>query len=171
MINIKRQPTKQPATQPTSFLNKTCTQLLLIGAIGFIFSETVQAQWIFVAHRLEGRINELTQDDENGKPATQFATVIIDAPANKVYATAVNVASQNPAVTIASQDPQALKLKVSEGSKSASLNVVALNEQSSEIMIAAPAAAPGQDPTTSIVMKSILKICAQMNKVCQVGAK
>ena len=138
--------------------------------VGLIFTETAHAQWIFAARRIEGRINQMSQDDSNGAPASQFATVIINAPANKVYATAVNVASQNPALTIVSQDAQNFKLKVSEGSNNASLSIVSLGDKSSEIMISATAPPQGQDPNSSVVVNSILKICKQMNKTCSAGA-
>ena len=145
-------------------------RLLLILLAGFFFSESAHAQWAFAARHVIGRINQMTQDDSNGKPAFQFATVIIDAPANKVYSTAVNVVSQNQAITIVSQDSQNLKLKVSEGNKSASLSVVPLSDKSSEIMISATAAPQSQDPSTSAEIDSILKICKQLNKVCKTGA-
>ena len=144
--------------------------LPLILLTGLIFSETANAQWAFVARHVIGRINQMTQDDSNGKPAFQFATVIMDAPAIKVYSTAVNVISQNQAITIVSQDSQNLKLKLSEGQKSTLLNVVPLSDKSSEIMISATASPPGQDPSTSVVVDSILKICKQLNKVCKTGA-
>ena len=148
-------------------LSKT---LLKIALASLIFSETAYAQWIFAARHIEGRINLMTQNDSSGAPAVQLATVIINAPASKVYATAVNVASQNPALTITSQDPRSFKLSVSEGTKSASINVVVLSEQTSEIMISATAAPQGQDPSTSVATNTIFKICNQLNKVCKLGA-
>jgi hypothetical protein len=144
--------------------------LLPILLAGLIFSETVNAGWAFAARKVIGRINQMTQDDSNGNPAFQFATVIIDAPAIKVYSTAVNVVSQNQSITIVSQDTHNLKLKVSEGNKSISLSVVPLSNKSSEIMISATAAPKSQDPSTSAEVDSILKICKQLNKVCKTGA-
>jgi hypothetical protein len=153
--------------QDKFLVNKLLLPILLIG---LIFSETVNAQWAFAARHVIGRINQMTQDDSNGNPAFQFATVIIDAPAIKVYSTAVNVVSQNQAITIVSQDSHNLKLKVSEGNKSTSLSVVPLSDRSSEIMISATAAPQNQDLSTSSVVNSVLKICKQLNKVCKPGA-
>ena len=144
--------------------------LVAIFLAGLIFSEAAHAQLIFAARHIAGRINQMTQDDSNGVPAYQFATVIIDAPANKVYATVVNIATQNQAVTIVSQDSQNLKLKLSESSKSVSINIVPLSDKSSEIMISAPAAAQGQGDSASIVVNSIMKVCNQLNKICKLGA-
>jgi hypothetical protein len=135
-----------------------------------LFIEVAHAQWILAARHVVGRINQMTQEDSNGNPVSQFATVIIDAPAQNVYATAVNVASQNSALSIVSQDTQNLKLKVSEGANSATLNVVPLSDTSSQIMISATPSAQGQDPGATIVVNSIMKICGQLNKVCKLGA-
>ena len=99
-----------------------------------------------------------------------MATVVLNAQANKVYATAINIASQNQAVTIISQDPSNLELKVSENNKRVTLKVIPLSDQSSEIMISANAPSDGEASSASIVANSILKICNQMNKKCSLGA-
>ncbi|CAN1491282.1 hypothetical protein MCEZE4_00213 [Burkholderiaceae bacterium] len=142
---------------------------LLLGSL-LLVSEPVSAQWIFAAKHIEGRINQLTQDDQNGKPTAQMATVVLNVPASKVYATAINLAKQNQAITIVSQDATNLKLKVSENNKSVALKVVPLNDQSSEIMISASASADGDASSTSAAANAILKICTQMNKKCSLGA-
>ena len=142
----------------------------LLVSLLFLFSPPASAQWIFAARHIEGRINQLTQDDQNGKPAAQMATVVLNAPASKVYATAINMGNQNQAVTIVSQDATNLSLKVSENSKSVTLKVIPLSDQSSEIMISAPAPTDGQASSTSAAAASILKICTQMNKQCSLGA-
>ena len=150
--------------------------VLRVGSIGlfisflFLVSGPVSAQWIFAAKHIEGRINQLTQDDQNGKPTVQMATVVLNAPASKVYATAINLANQNQAITIVSQDASNFKLQVSEDNKSVTLKVVPLSEQSSEIMISAIVPADGGASGTSAASASILKICTQMNKKCSVGA-
>jgi len=150
--------------------------VLRVGSIGlfisflFLVSGPVSAQWIFAAKHIEGRINQLTQDDQNGKPTVQMATVVLNAPASKVYATAINLANQNQAITIVSQDASNFKLQVSEDNKSVTLKVVPLSEQTSEIMISAIVPADGGASGTSAASASILKICTQMNKKCSVGA-
>lgn len=138
--------------------------------VSFLFLETAHAQLFFAARHVIGRINQVTQEDSNGNPVSQFATVIIDAPAQKVYATAVNVASQNSAVTIVSQDSQNMKFKVTEGGANATVNVVALSNNSSEIMVSATIPSQSQDPNAISISNSIMKICNQLNKVCKLGA-
>jgi hypothetical protein len=153
-------------------LNKSTSASFLVKVllVGLLFSEVAHAQWIFAARHVIGRINQITQDDSNGNPVSQFATVIVDAPANKVYATAVNVATQNPALTITLQDSQNLKMKVSEGPKNATISVVALSDNSSQIMVSATPASPNDDSGNSDIVNSIMKVCNQLNTVCKTGA-
>jgi len=134
-------------------------------------STPVDAQWIMAARHIAGRIHELTQDDQNGQPAYQFATVILDAPAANVFATVVRVASSNNAVTIVSRDDANMRIKVAEGSKSASLNVVPLSDDTSQILIGATAGPSASDPGTSQIVSSIKRICAEMNKTCTVSGQ
>ena len=150
--------------------NSFFSLLVKIVLLSFLFTETAHSQLIFAARHVIGRINQITQEDSNNNTVSQFATVIIDAPANKVYATAVNVASQNTAVTIVSQDSQNMKMNVTEGGNKASVSVVPLGNSSSEIMISATVAAQNQNPGTTAAVNSIMKICNQLNKVCKPGA-
>lgn len=153
-------------------LKKFCLARFLAktALVSLLFAEVAHAQWILAARHVVGRINQITQEDSNGNTVSQFATVIIDAPAQKVYATAVNVASQNSAVTIISQDSQNLKLKASDAAGSASLSVIPLSDQSSEIMISSTPAAQSQGSSSSPVINSIMKICTQLNRECKLGA-
>ena len=40
-----------------------------------------EAQWVFVARKALGRIHQMTEGPQNGRPGYDFATVILDAPA------------------------------------------------------------------------------------------
>ena len=134
-------------------------------------STPAYAQWIMAARHVAGRISQMTQDDQNGQPAYHFATVILDAPASNVFATVVRVAASNNAVTIVSRDDANFRIKFAEGTKSASLNVVPLSDDTSQLLIAATASSSASDPGTSRVVSSIMRICAEMNKTCTVSGQ
>ncbi|NCW90363.1 MAG: hypothetical protein EBV73_07465, partial [Rhodocyclales bacterium] len=59
--------------------------LVLAGALPL----TAEAQWVLVARHVVGRVQQVTQqqDDAAGAPqrVTQVATVVLDAPASRVY--------------------------------------------------------------------------------------
>jgi hypothetical protein len=144
--------------------------LVKIILLSMFLVEVANAQLIFAARHVIGRINQMTQEDSNGNSVSQFATVIIVAPANKVYATAVNVATQNSALTIVSQDSQSMKMKVSEGAGNAAISVLPLSDSSSEIMVSATPVSQNQAADNSTIVNSIMKICNQLNRVCKPGA-
>ena len=126
------------------------------------------AQWVFVARHVLGRVHHMAQTEQSGRPGYDFATVLLDAPADKVFATVVSVARKNPAVRIVSEDAAARRLQVAEGDRSATLNVAAFNDDVSQLMIAGHAS-PGEDSTSSRVVQAVLRVCKEMNKHCTVG--
>jgi len=59
------------------------------------------AQWVFLARRAVGRIHHMAEGTQpGGRPGYDFATVILDAPADKVFATALAMARKNTAVRV-----------------------------------------------------------------------
>ena len=127
------------------------------------------AQWVFVARKALGRIQHMREENQpGGRPGYDFATVILDAPADKVFATALDMARKNPAVRVVMQDPGQRRFQVAEGDRTATLNVVPFSDDVSQLLIAGHAA-PGEDSTTSRVVQAVLRVCKQMNKHCEVG--
>ncbi len=127
------------------------------------------AQWVFVARKALGRIQHMREENQpGGRPGYDFATVILDAPADKVFATALDMARKNPAVRVVMQDPGQRRFQVAEGDRTATLNVVPFSDDVSQLLIAGHAG-PGEDSTTSRVVQAVLRVCKQMNKHCEVG--
>jgi len=128
-----------------------------------------EAQWVFVARKALGRIQHMREESqEAGRPGYDFATVILDAPADKVFATALEMARKNTAVRVLMQDPGQRRLQVAEGDRTATLNVVPFNEDVSQLLIAGQAG-PGEDSTASRVVQAVLRVCKEMNKRCELG--
>jgi hypothetical protein len=127
-----------------------------------------EAQWVFVARKALGRIQQMVQPPQNGRPGYDFATVLLDAPADKVFATALETARKNTSVLVLMQDPATRRLQISEGERTATLNVVPFNDDVSQLMIAGHAGA-GEGPTASLVVQAVLRVCKEMNKHCEVS--
>ncbi len=131
--------------------------------------EPAHAQWVFVARKALGRIEQMREGHQDGgRSGYDFATVLLDAPADKVYATALGLARKNTAVRVVMQDAGQRRFQVAEGDRTATFNVVPFNEEVSQIMIAGHAG-PGEDSTTSRIVQAILRVCKEMGKHCQVG--
>lgn len=127
-----------------------------------------EAQWVFVARKALGRIHQMTEGQQDGRPGYDFATVMLDAPADRIFATALNLARKNKSVRVLMQDPAARRLQIAEGDRTATLNVVPFNEEVSQLMIAGHAG-PGEGPTSSLIVQAVLRVCKEMNKHCEVG--
>ena len=138
---------------------------------------SAEAQWIFVAHRAMNRIQQVTQDPDNGQGqnsaapqrVTQVATVILDVPAKRVFEVATNATNGNQNVTVVSNDPASMTIKVKEGDQSATLAVSALNKNVSQLMIVGSAPA-GENPQTSRIVNAAMNLCNDMGKKCEVGS-
>ena len=151
----------------------------LVGAVlvlGSTLPLTAEAQWIFVAHRAMNRIQQVTQDQDAGQSqgqapsrVTQVATVILDVPAKRVYDVASNATQNNQNVTVVSNDPASMTIKVKEVDQSATLTVSALNKNVSQLMIVGSAPA-GQNPQTSRIVNAAMNLCNDMGKKCELGS-
>jgi hypothetical protein len=127
-----------------------------------------EAQWVLLARKAAQRIHHMTDQGQGGRPGYDFATVILEAPADKVFAVALDHAHKNTALRILMQDPGARRLQVAQGDRTATLNVASLNDQVSQLYIAGTAG-PGESSTTSYVVAAVLRVCAELQKQCSVG--
>ena len=128
-----------------------------------------EAQWVFVARKALGRIHQMTEgSQQNGRAGYDFATVLLDAHADKIFSTALELARKNPSVRILMQDPGTRRIQIAEGDRTATLNVVPFNDDVSQLMIAGHAG-PGESSTTSLVVQAVLRVCKEMGKHCEVG--
>jgi len=139
---------------------------------GLVFASVplvpAEAQWVFVARKALGRIHQMTEGQQGGRSGYDFAAVLLDAHADKVFATALDLARKNKSVRILMQDPGARRLQIAEGDRTATLNVVPFNEDVSQLMIAGHAG-PGESSTSSLVVQAVLRVCKKMGKHCEVG--
>lgn len=134
---------------------------------------SAEAQWVFVARHVIGRVQQITQqqDGQTGvapQRVTQVATVILDAPASKVYQVASNATMSNPNITVVSNDPVAMTISIREDDQVATLNVTSLNTNVSQLMVVGSAPA-GESPQTSRIVSAALRLCGDLGKTCTVG--
>ena len=128
-----------------------------------------QAQWVFVARKALGRIHQMTEGSQpDGRAGYDFATVLLDAHADKIFSTALDLARKYPSVRVLMQDPGARRIQIAEGDRTATLNVVPFNDDVSQLMIAGHAGA-GESSTASMVVQAVLRVCKEMGKHCEVS--
>ena len=129
-----------------------------------------EAQWVFLARRALGRIHPMTEGGQPGssQPGYDVASVILDAPADRVFSTALEIARKNRAVRILMQDPAQRRFQVAEGDRTATLHVVPFSDDVSQLFIAGHAG-PGEGSISSQVVEAVLRVCREMGKQCEVG--
>lgn len=142
--------------------------------LGGLLPLSAEAQWVLVARHVVGRVQQVTQqqDGSAGQAAphqvTQVATVVLDAPASRVYQVATNATNRNKEVTVVSNDPATMTINLKEGGQSATLNVTALNKNLSQLMIVGTAPA-GENPQTTRIVNAVMRLCGDLGKNCQMG--
>ena len=130
---------------------------------------SAQMPWVLIARKAAQRIHHMEmQGQDANQPRQDFATVILEAPADHVFATAANLASKNPEVRVVMTDPAARRITITQGDRQATLSVVELSPEVSELMVAGTAG-PNEDPTASRVVGAIMRVCAEMKKECSLS--
>jgi hypothetical protein len=141
--------------------------LVAIAASTAVPFASAEAQWVFVARKAAQRIHHMAIESEKAnEPRHDFATVLLEAPADKVFETALDLARKNREVRVLMNDPGGRRLQLAEGDRVATLNIVPFGDGVSQLMIAGQAG-PNESPTASRVVAAILRVCAEMKKECQ----
>lgn len=114
-----------------------------------LFSELSYSQWVFVARHAIGRIEQVTQTQSSpNQPPTEVVTVILDAPAQRVFDVATNTILQNQNVRIVNSDQPKLTLKITQDDQVATLTIKPLSDDTSQLIIVGTAV-PSQSPQTT----------------------
>jgi len=143
---------------------------LLIVAITIVIPEIAFSQWVFVARHAIGRIEQVTQNQSSPtQPATEVVTVILDAPAQRVFDVAMNTIQKNQNVSIVNSDPQKLSIKISQGDQMATLAMKPLNDDTSQLIIVG-SAMPGQSPQTTRIVDGVMRLCNELGKNCKLAS-
>lgn len=144
-------------------ISVTLAAVLLSGA-----AAPAHAQWVFLARKAVGRVEQLTEPPHSGQPGYDVATVILDANADRVYETVLDHVRQRSDLTIKRADGQERTLSVSDGMRNVGFQVNPLQDNVSQLVIAS--AVSQDDPrTTSVVVDAVLRVCEQMRVECHRG--
>jgi hypothetical protein len=127
-----------------------------------------EAQWAFVARKAAQRIHSMTIENEQpGGPRREFVTVILEAPADRVYATVLETVRANPDLRLLVNDPAQRRLQVADGDRLGTVNVAELNDGVAQLMVAGTSPA-NEPPAASRVIASVMRVCEAMKKQCRV---
>ena len=121
--------------------------------------------WGMIAGRVIGRVHQMSQAPKGEQPGFDVATVILNADAARVYATAVSMLKKNQSLSILAEDPRDRTVEFSNGARSAGITVTQLGTRLSQILVAS-ASKPGQDSATLRIVEGVLHVCEEMKVAC-----
>ena len=125
-----------------------------------------QAQWVAVARAVSGRIQQMQQKGANGQGGYDVATVVVEAPAQKVYETAIQrLQAHSTEVKILKQDAKKREVAFSNGVQNAGLQANPLGDKLTQLVVASTLES-AQPSATSLVVKSIQNVCAELKVEC-----
>jgi hypothetical protein len=123
------------------------------------------AQFVFIARHAIGRVEQMSQQEDNGGVAYDTAAVLVEVPAEKVYAVALHNLSAQPQLRITVQDPRKRVIQFTNTVQIAGLQVNALSERYSQILITS-AHTGDQQNVSSLILERILRFCSEMKVKC-----
>jgi hypothetical protein len=142
--------------------------LLALSAV-VLLSAVAEAQAaIFVARRVLGRVETMSQQSQQKEGAGyDSAAVMLEAPAQKVFATAVSALqrAKDQGITITRTDDKELLVQFTNGQQIAGMKISQLGEKLSHMLITS--AHTGSQPNAAaLVSSSVLRVCKEMNVEC-----
>ncbi|HEX7272182.1 MAG TPA: hypothetical protein VF420_08530 [Casimicrobiaceae bacterium] len=127
-------------------------------------STAAEAQWVLLARRAVGRVEQMSQTQPDG-PSYDSAVVMLDAPADKVYAAVVSGVKKKEGITVTREDASERLIQFTNGQQIAGIKVSPLGDDLSHLLISS--AHSGSQPNAAqLVSDSVLRVCAEMNVVC-----
>lgn len=127
-------------------------------------STVVEAQWVLLARRAVGRVEQMSQSQPNG-PNYDSAAVMLEAPADKVYAAVVSGVKKKEGITVTREDASERLIQFTNGQQIAGIKVSVLGDNLSHLLVSS-AHAGSQPNAAALVSDAVLRVCAEMKVEC-----
>lgn len=151
---------------------------LAISLAVFIFlAGAANAQWVFLGRKALGKVKQITGETTGSQPSQpagesknippqgyDAATVLLEAPAEKVYGAAINVLQANKDIRISKKDDKALSIEFTRGDLAAGMQISALSEKISQLLVVSTTSGK---KGSSLVLNKIMRVCKEMGVQCQ----
>jgi hypothetical protein len=142
------------------------TQFCKLASLALLLVATsASAQWVMVARAVSGRVQQMSHKPTNGA-GYDVATVVLEAKADKVYATALSSLKAHAGITVTKSNDQQRKIEFNNGQQYASLQATPLGDKITQLVIASTLTA-SEPSATSLVVNGVLKVCAELKVECK----
>ena len=129
-------------------------------------TSVAEAQWVLLGRKALGAINSLTsQGREKAGQGYAVATVLLEADADKVYSTAVDLLKGNPNVTINYREDAGREIEFTDGKLLVGMKVSKLEDHLSQLLISSVVTS-GKPGGTSFVVEKVFQVCEKMGVNC-----
>jgi hypothetical protein len=144
--------------------------VITLGLAAMLAASVAEAQWVLVARRAVGRVEQMSQQQENNGASYDSAAVMLEAPSDKVFAAVMRGLTNRTDIKITKQDAGQGLVQFSNGQQIAGIKVSALGDTLSHLLVTS--AHSGQQPNAAaLVSDSVLRVCKEMNVECSKAAQ
>ena len=144
--------------------------VVMFGLAALLAASIAEAQWVMVARRAVGRVEQMSQQQDNNGASYDSAAVMLDAPADKVFAAVMRGLGNRADLKITKQDPGQGLVQFTNGQQIAGIKVSALGETLSHLLVTS--AHSGTQPNAAaLVSDSVLRVCQEMHVECSKAAQ
>lgn len=139
---------------------------LIWGIAAWLAAGNAQAQWVYVARKALGRIEQVTQPVSESGPGYDAAAVMLEAPADKVWDAVIRGLRANTrGVVITQENPADHLVQFRRGNQVAGIKVSALSDKLTHLLVSS-SQIEGQPDASALVLDSVLRVCREMNVAC-----
>lgn len=140
--------------------------ILLAGIASLLASTMAEAQWVLLARRAVGRVEQMSQQaPQAGGASYDTAAVMLDAPADKVYAAVLRGVGNAQGMRITREDASQQLVQFTNGEQVAGIKVSAIGDNLTHMMISSAHTGTQQD-AAAMILNSVLRVCKDMNVEC-----
>jgi len=133
------------------------------------YTSVAEAQWVLLGRKALGVINTLSnQGREKEGHSYDVATVLLEADADKVYSTAVDLLKGNSNVTINYREDAGREIEFTDGKLLVALKVSKLENHLSQLLISSVVTS-GKPGGTSFVVEKVIQVCEKMGVQCMLA--
>jgi hypothetical protein len=147
--------------------HRNVRSVVVAAGIGLLLaSGLAQAQWVMLARHVVGRVEQMSQQSPQSNGASyDSAAVMLDAPADKVYAAVLRGVGSAQGIRITREDASTRLVQFTNGQQVAGIKVSPLSDTLTHMLISS--AHTGTQPDASaLVLNSVLRVCKEMNVEC-----
>jgi|SRR5437762_9357102 len=139
--------------------------ILLCAIVLVVWTDIALAQWVLLARRAIGRVEQMSQTSQDGKTTYDTATVMVEVPVDRVYDTVQRSVRAAQGITVTNEDPSARRIQFTNGTQIAGIQAVSFGDNLTQLMVSS-AHSNAPNPPTSMIVERIVATCKEMNVEC-----